>query len=69
MVVLAIGSWLYRLQYQLWYLATGGLWMEANFSGRFDQFQLFAFYVPYLIGIELWIRLRRRPARTAGYSR
>ncbi len=59
--VLAIGSWLYRLQYQLWYLATGGLWMEPNFSGPFDQFQLFAFYVPYLIGLEIWFRLRRRP--------
>ena len=61
--VLAIGSWLYRLHYQLWYVATGGLWMEPNFSGPFDQFQLFAFYVPYLVGFEIWIRLRREPVQ------
>ncbi|WP_271087805.1 DUF2306 domain-containing protein [Hoeflea poritis] len=63
MFVLAIGSWLYRLHYQIWYLATGGLWMAPGFTGPFDLFQLFAFYVPYLIGLEIYFRLR--PVRTA----
>ncbi len=58
MFVLAIGSWLYRVHYQIWYLATGGLWMEPGFSGPFDLFQLFAFYVPYLIGLEIYFRLK-----------
>ncbi|MEM9104565.1 MAG: DUF2306 domain-containing protein [Pseudomonadota bacterium] len=58
MFFLAIGSWLYRVQYQIWYLLTGGLWMEPNFSGAFDLFQLFAFYVPYLIGLEIYFRSR-----------
>ncbi len=59
MFFLAIGSWLYRVQYQIWYLATGGLWMEPDFSGAFDLFQLFAFYVPYLVGLEIYFRRRR----------
>lgn len=63
MFVLAIGSWLYRVHYQIWYLATGGLWMEPGFTGPFDLFQLFAFYVPYLVGLEIYFRLR--PVRTA----
>ena len=59
MFFLAIGSWLYRVQYQIWFLATGGLWMEPDFSGPFDLFQLFAFYVPYLVGLEFYFRTRK----------
>ncbi|WP_136658857.1 DUF2306 domain-containing protein [Nitratireductor sp. XY-223] len=58
MFVLAIGSWIYRVHYQLWHLATGGLWTEPGFTGPFDLFQLFAFYVPYLVGLEIYFRLR-----------
>lgn len=61
--VLAIGSWLYRLHYQIWYLATGGLWMEPDFSGMFDRFQLFAFFLPYLVAVEFYIRFNRLTAR------
>ncbi|QPH56221.1 DUF2306 domain-containing protein [Pontivivens ytuae] len=54
--VLAIGSWLYRLHYTLWYLATGGLWSEEDFSGGFDIVQNVAFWLPYLVLVELWLR-------------
>ena len=57
---LAIGSWLYRVHYGLWYLATGGLWSNPDFTGAFDLVQNVAFYLPYLIGVELYIRRRRR---------
>lgn len=59
MFFLAIGSWLYRVQYQIWFLVTGGAWMEPDFSGPFDLFQLFAFYVPYLVGLEIYFRKRK----------
>lgn len=58
--VLAIGSLLYRLHYGLWYMATDGLWSAEDFTGAFDRVQVFAFYLPYLALVELWLRRRRR---------
>ena len=55
---LAIGSWLYRVHYGLWYLATGGLWSNPTFTGAFDLAQNVGFYVPYLIGVEIYLRRR-----------
>ena len=60
--VLAIGSFLYRLHYALWYMATGGVASEPDFTGAFDIVTMWAFYVPYLIGVEIWLRWRRPPA-------
>lgn len=56
LIVLALGSWLYRLHYGLWHAATGGLWSAPDFSGAFDKVQLVAFYLPYLAALELWLR-------------
>ena len=56
---LILGSWLYRVHYGLWYLATGGLWSTPSFSGAFDLVQNFAFYLPYLIGLEIYLSRRR----------
>lgn len=63
LIVLGLGSWLYRLHYGLWYGTTCtisericGLAAEPDFSGRFDQIQVFAFYVPYLFVLEWWLR-------------
>lgn len=56
---LALGSWFYRVHYGLWYLATGGLWSNPAFTGGFDQVQNFAFYLPYLFGVELYLRAKR----------
>jgi len=55
---LAIGSWLYRLHYVLWYLVTGGAWSRPDFSGAFDKLQNFAFFLPYLAIVQIWIFYR-----------
>ena len=52
---LAMGSWFYRLHYVLWYLLTGGAWSNPDFSGTFDKIQNFAFFLPYLVIVEIWI--------------
>ncbi|QFT74379.1 DUF2306 domain-containing protein [Ruegeria sp. THAF33] len=56
---LALGSWLYRVHYTLWYLLTGGVGSEPDFSGPFDLVQNFAFFVPYLLALQIWIAHRR----------
>ncbi len=56
---LALGSWFYRVHYGLWYLATDGLWSNPQFTGGFDLVQNFAFFLPYLIGVEIYLRRRR----------
>jgi hypothetical protein len=62
LVILAVASWLYRVHYGLWEILTGGLGSAPDFSGPFDQVQVFAFYVPYLVLHDLWWRLSgRRP--------
>ena len=58
---LAIGSWLYRVHYGLWYAATGGIWSNPEFTGAFDLAQNVAFYLPYLIGVEIY--LARKPTQ------
>ena len=57
---LALGSWLYRVHYTLWYLLTGGVGSEPDFSGPFDLVQNFAFFVPYLLAVQIWIARRRQ---------
>lgn len=57
---LAIGSWLYRVHYGLWYLATDGVGSSRDFSGPFDLIQNFAFYLPYLLLLELYLRRQSR---------
>ncbi|SEL39619.1 DUF2306 domain-containing protein [Parapedobacter koreensis] len=54
---LAIGSWLYRIDYGFWMLLTGGLGHE-NFHGLFDKVMAFFFYIPNLLVAELFIRPR-----------
>lgn len=59
---LAISSWLYRLHYVVWYLITGGAWSNSEFTGAFDMVQNFAFYIPYLLIVQIWI-VYRLPVR------
>ncbi len=56
---LALGSWFYRVHYGLWYLATDGLWSNPQFTGGFDVVQSFAFFLPYLVGVEIYLRRKR----------
>lgn len=58
--VLAIASWLYRVHYGLWEIATGGAGRAEDFSGLFDRVNIFAFWIPYLVLVELWLRWRPR---------
>jgi len=64
LVVLAVGSWIYRVHYGIWYAATGGIGSNDAFTGLFDQIQVFAFFVPYLLIAEFFLRRRNRRART-----
>ena len=55
---LAIGSWLYRMDYGFWFLLADGVGHTSNFQGWFDQIMAFFFYIPNLIIVELLIRAR-----------
>ena len=59
LVVLALASWLYRVQYGLWYLATDGVWSNDAFTGGFDRFMFVGFYLPHLLVLEVIFRLQR----------
>ena len=52
---LAIGSWLYRMDYGFWFLFTDGLWHTSHFTGGFDYFMDFFFYLPNLLVAEIFI--------------
>ena len=56
--VLVMGSLIFRLHYVLWFSLTDGLWSNEDLTGPFDQVQYFAFYLPYLLALELWLRRR-----------
>lgn len=56
--VLVMGSLIFRLHYVIWYILTDGLWSNEALTGPFDQVQYVAFYLPYLILLEVWIRRR-----------
>ncbi len=53
---LAIGSWLYRMDYGFWFLFTDGLGHTDTFDGPFDYFMSFFFYVPNLLVAEVFVR-------------
>jgi len=58
---LAIGSWLYRMDYGFWLIAAHGLGHTHSFRGRFDVLMSFFFYLPNLLVAELFIRTERMP--------
>jgi hypothetical protein len=58
---LAVGSWLYRMDYGFWALL-GGPGHTPRFDGGFDHFMDFFFYIPNLIVVELFVRARGRSA-------
>ncbi|MEL6640388.1 MAG: DUF2306 domain-containing protein [Pseudomonadota bacterium] len=60
MFFLAIGSWLYRVHYAIWAPLTDRAGMARDFSGSFDQFNLWAFYVPYLVLLECVLAAKAR---------
>jgi hypothetical protein len=62
---LAIGSWLYRMDYGFWILFTGGAGHSADYRGGFDLVMDVAFYLPNLAVVEAFIRARAAPGRPA----
>jgi hypothetical protein len=67
---LAIGSWLYRMDYGLWLTAAPHhLWHREDFHGPFDVVMAFFFYLPNLGIAEVFLRARsvfaRRGVRVA----
>jgi hypothetical protein len=53
---LAIGSWLYRMDYGFWLLLGGGRGHTHDFHGPFDYVMAFFFYLPNLLIVEAFIR-------------
>jgi len=62
---LAIGSWLYRMDYGFWLLFTDGLGHTRQFTGPFDTVMFFFFYIPNLLVAEAFIRARNYKASSA----
>jgi len=62
---LAIGSWLYRMDYGFWILFTGGVGHTPDYRGWFDLVMDTAFYLPNLAVAEAFIRARVAPGRPA----
>lgn len=56
---LAIGSWLYRMDYGFWFLFTDELGHTKDFRGPFDYFMDFFFYLPNLLVAEVFIRRKQ----------
>lgn len=56
---LAIGSWLYRMDYGIWLMLADGAGHAKNFSGPFDHVMAFFFYLPNLLVVEAWLRARQ----------
>lgn len=55
---LAIGSWLYRMDYGFWLLLADGVGHNNQFEGVFDRVMSFFFYIPNLLVAEVVIRSR-----------
>jgi Predicted membrane protein (DUF2306) len=62
---LAIGSWLYRMEYGFWFLMLHKLGHTHNFHGPFDVVMAFFFYIPNLLVAEAYLRGRSEQAGVA----
>ena len=57
---LAIGSWLYRMDYGFWFLLADKAGHNGTFSGPFDYVMSFFFYIPNLMVAEIFIRAQNK---------
>ncbi|GAB3932331.1 DUF2306 domain-containing protein [Larkinella terrae] len=62
---LAIGSWLYRMDYGFWFLLADGAGHSRSFSGPFDHVMAFFFYLPNLLVADAFSRARSYKASPA----
>lgn len=63
---LAVGSWLYRMDYGFWTLLTGNVGHTKDFRGWFDFLMDFTFFLPNLAVAEMFIRANGSRAGVAG---
>ncbi len=63
---LAVGSWLYRMDYGFWFVLADGVGHTEDFRGPFDMIMSFFFYLPNLLLVELYLRGGLPRATTAG---
>ncbi|MEM9427629.1 MAG: DUF2306 domain-containing protein [Pseudomonadota bacterium] len=68
LVILAVGSWIYRMHYAIWFGLTDGMGSKPEFTGLFDRIQVVAFFVPYLLIAEVFLRRGPYPL-TGGTAR
>lgn len=69
LIILAVGSWIYRMHYVIWYSLTDRAASNDAFTGLFDRIQVFAFFLPYLLVAEVvFARRRMRLTRAQGAS-
>ncbi len=66
---LAIGSWLYRMDYGFWHIIAHAAGHRRAFDGPFDFVMFFFFYVPNLIIAEAFIRARQPRASSPRQNR
>lgn len=55
---LAIGSWLYRMDYGFWFAIADGAGHTDQFDGWFDRIMNLWFFLPNLLVAEIFIRAR-----------
>jgi hypothetical protein len=65
LIILAVGSWIFRMHYVIWFSLTDGLGSNEALTGLFDRIQVFAFFVPYLLVGEVVLRMRRVASKSA----
>ncbi len=66
LVILAVGSWIYRMHYAFYFMLADGDGHSDAFTGWFDRVNVWAFYLPYLLVAEAVFALQdRRRARLA----
>jgi hypothetical protein len=59
LIVLAVGSWIFRMHYILWFILTDGSGSNEELTGLFDRVQVVAFFLPYLLVAEVFLRPRK----------
>ncbi len=70
LIILCLASWIYRVHYGIFYAVQCpdasllcAPYSTPDFTGLFDRIQNWAFYLPYLLIAEIWLRLTPRDPR------
>ena len=63
LTVLVMASWLYRMHYVIWDRIADGYGTTPDGTGPFDRFQAWAFYLSYLVMLEILLFRERSAPR------